>query len=338
MKIGILTFHDGINFGAFLQAYSLQQKIQSLGHEVKIINYKKISFALKEYVHFLKADWKLIRNYRKIRKFKKIHENFNLTSFCTDLSKIGAKFDVFVFGSDEVWNINNPGFGFDPSYFGKGLSNCKLVSYAPSFGSTKPDDKKLHEIEKLLCKFDNISVRDYNSQSIVKQIVGSNPLLVPDPTFLMDQEQWLIAPNQKGYILVYATLLSKQNIEQIKIYADKTGKKLVAIGIYYDWCDENYIDIDPFEWIGYFKNASYVFTSMFHGTIYSILMRRQFTIFMDPYRIQKFSFLLKSLELENRISSNNKPFPENEVIDYSSKEKIIESFSKRGHDYLESAL
>ena len=38
--VGIITFHDSINYGALLQAYALQSYIQSLGFEVDIINYK----------------------------------------------------------------------------------------------------------------------------------------------------------------------------------------------------------------------------------------------------------------------------------------------------------
>ena len=39
MKVGILTFHRAINFGAVLQAYALQEVLSSLGQEVRVINY-----------------------------------------------------------------------------------------------------------------------------------------------------------------------------------------------------------------------------------------------------------------------------------------------------------
>ena len=40
MKIGIVTVQDSNNFGSFLQAYALQAYLKSLGHDVKIIDYK----------------------------------------------------------------------------------------------------------------------------------------------------------------------------------------------------------------------------------------------------------------------------------------------------------
>ena len=39
MKIGILTFHEVFNPGAFLQALATQRLVESLGHEAKIIDY-----------------------------------------------------------------------------------------------------------------------------------------------------------------------------------------------------------------------------------------------------------------------------------------------------------
>ena len=39
MKIGILTFHRAINYGAFLQAFALKTYLTSLGNEVEIVDY-----------------------------------------------------------------------------------------------------------------------------------------------------------------------------------------------------------------------------------------------------------------------------------------------------------
>ena len=40
MKVGILTFHNAINYGAVLQAYALQQSVMALGAECEIIDYR----------------------------------------------------------------------------------------------------------------------------------------------------------------------------------------------------------------------------------------------------------------------------------------------------------
>ncbi|MEP3372654.1 polysaccharide pyruvyl transferase family protein [Maribacter dokdonensis] len=336
MKIGILTFHDGINFGAFLQAYSTQEKLKSLGHDVEIINYKDRVFAFKERAYALRMNGKFFSNAKKVWKFHKAHKLLNNTNFTSNLSTLKSKYDFVFFGSDEIWNINNPGFGYDLSYFGKGLSNTKKVSYAPSFGSTKIDDTKLALIEEYLAKFYAISVRDVNSHDIINKLTGEKPVIVPDPTFLVDQAKWAIEPKIQGnYILVYAYVLKPEHIEVMKQYAKEKNMKLVSVGFYYDWCHENYLGIDPFEWIGFFKNAKYVFTSMFHGTIFAILMRRNFTTFMDPYRLQKFSYLLDTLNIHDRIYGGYENF---NGINYENLEKKIVDYSNIGHQFIESAL
>ena len=38
-KVGIITMHRVPNFGSALQAYALQQKIDSLGYDAEIIDY-----------------------------------------------------------------------------------------------------------------------------------------------------------------------------------------------------------------------------------------------------------------------------------------------------------
>ena len=43
-KIGILTLHNALNYGAFLQAFALQTVLQEQHYEVKIIDLSKNRF------------------------------------------------------------------------------------------------------------------------------------------------------------------------------------------------------------------------------------------------------------------------------------------------------
>ena len=56
MKIGILTFHDGLNHGAFLQAFSTMTYLNTKFDHVQIINYKN------KY-HHRQEGWKHIFKY-----------------------------------------------------------------------------------------------------------------------------------------------------------------------------------------------------------------------------------------------------------------------------------
>ena len=39
MNVGIITFHNAINYGAVLQTYALQTSLQNLNCDVHVINY-----------------------------------------------------------------------------------------------------------------------------------------------------------------------------------------------------------------------------------------------------------------------------------------------------------
>ncbi len=340
MKIGILTFHDGINFGAFLQVFSLKQYLTELGHDVKVIHYKKYEFLFREYVHFIKKNYTFKKNISQILKFNKEFKHLNLTKY---YNKIGSNFkedfDVVFFGSDEIWNINSAALSMDTTYFGKGLPNSvKLVSYAPSFGSTQPNDNKLEQVKDLIENYSAVSVRDYNSQEIVSNLLDKKATLVPDPTFLINHYDWIKYPDfDKKYVIVYASIISEEDIKRVKEYAKQKGLTLISLGINYKWADKSVIDINPFEWMGWLKNAQYVFTSMFHGTIFSIILNKDFTVFMDPYRLNKFSYLIDFLGLEDRIFHNDV----NSIgtsINYEALNEKIEDFSLQGKNFIKEAI
>ncbi|MCB4798325.1 polysaccharide pyruvyl transferase family protein [Neotamlana laminarinivorans] len=339
MRIGILTFHDGINFGAYLQVFSLKQCLTELGHDVKVIHYKKYGFLIKEYIHFIKRKHSYGQNITKINKFHKVFKHLNLTKHYNDVKKIKEDFDVVFFGSDEIWNINSTATSMDTAYFGNGIpGKAKFVSYGPSFGSTKQGDKKLEEIKPLLDRYSSISVRDYNSQKIVTNLTGEEPTLVPDPTFLIDQYERIKYPTiDEKYVIIYASVIKDEDIEIVKAYCKEKGLMLISLGIKYSWADKSVIGISPFEWLGWMKNAEYIFTSMFHGTIFSIILNKNFTVFMDPYRLNKFSYLIDFLGLDNRIYHNN-PNAIGTSIDYDNLNKRINDFSLQGKNFIKAAL
>ena len=53
MRIGILTYHDGINHGAFLQVFSSYTELRKMGFNVEVINYKSLKHWFWEYKCFL---------------------------------------------------------------------------------------------------------------------------------------------------------------------------------------------------------------------------------------------------------------------------------------------
>lgn len=340
-KVGILTFHDGINYGAFMQVYCLYHTIRDLGFEVEIINYKNIEHWWKEWAYFL-AKKSALSNLRKIRKFHSLQQELQRSFFSFDLDKIVSRlqYDIIVVGSDEVWNVNNCLFGFDSGYFGID-SPCIWVSYAPSFGSTSVDDLKLNRIRKNLKGFDSVSVRDDNSSEIVGLLTGSFPQTVPDPTLLRETPELEIETSfDSPYCLVYsASKFSSAEQNEIIKYASENKKKLVSVGTMRKWCDVSFSEAGVGEWLGLYRQADVVFTSMFHGTIFSIKYKKPFCLFMDTYRTNKFYPLLSMLLLQNRIYRiGGLTHTMSQAIDYQLVSKRLAQYKSNGINFLKNSL
>lgn len=343
-KIGILTYHDGFNYGAYLQVYSLYNYIKRCGLNVEIINYKNVRHWYNEYKCILstKNPLLLFNMVRKVLAFKKSQSLLPTGKFTFNANKISNKrFGTVVVGSDEIWNYQQPLVGFDLTYFGKNISADRLISYAASFGAVDGEEEAIpFEINSLLKKFDKISVRDSNSLSILERIGRKDAVLVVDPVFLIDIPINDTHINEEDFILIYTTDLTKDLQEEIRSYANKIGKELISLGYMKRWCDRNIIAIDPFTCLAYFKKASFVITSMFHGTMFSIKYGKQFCTLVDPYRTNKFNPIMEKLLLSQRIKGKRVSLEEilDNNIDYSRVNELLTPLVNTSMKYLNEAL
>ena len=136
MKIGILTFHRTLNYGAVLQCYALQELFRQRGHQVEVIDYriqsvenerKLISLSiLKSSKGFVIKIKYLVRNLLTYRTRKKAISSFNsfierrleLSSPVEGIDGVPSNYDCILFGSDQIWNPKLCG-GFDPVFWGQ---------------------------------------------------------------------------------------------------------------------------------------------------------------------------------------------------------------------------
>jgi hypothetical protein len=298
MKIGILTFHDGINHGAYLQCYSLMKVLQRKYQDVNVINYKNINHWLAEYRVFLirKNPILALRNIVKIYKFHKVHKKFNLDKLTFSRKKIfRTKYDAIIVGSDIIWNYKNVLFGFDPIYFGDGLNTNNLISYAASFGAITVNDTPPDDVIHGLNIFRQVSVRDNNSKKLVEKYISKEAQVVLDPTFLYDFSGEEVLPEHCNFIMIYAFYMPDNIKQEIQNFAAKNNLLTVSVGYPNSWCDKNIVTADPFEWLGYFKEAKFVVTSTFHGTIFSIKYNKKFvTIGNEPINNKVIHLLAKT--------------------------------------------
>ncbi len=301
---GILTFHDGINYGAFLQAYALQKTVEQIDGSTLIINYKSPRFTWREYVCFLKRRNPLAfaANLMKIVAFRLDQRRLRCTRRIYGRQVLsGMSFDNVVIGSDAVWHFTSPLCGYDPTYFGAGINTGRLIAYAVSCGPDSSRDGWPDELPGLLARFERVGIRDTNTGQFVQDVAGRETTPVLDPTLLYDFDAEALTPRESNYIAVYAKDLEEDYVQAIRDVAAATGRQLISIGYRNPWCDVNRFVLSPFRWLGYIAHADLVITSMYHGTLLATKLGRPFCTVVTPYRANKLEDFLRRVDLEDRM-------------------------------------
>ena len=225
----------------------------------------------------------------------------------------------------------------------------KIVSYAASAGFTTIDGLKKYGIydevsDMLKDNFCCISVRDDNTYNLVKTLTGITPEMHLDPVLVGDFSGQIIEKHDLDkYVVVYSyeERMSDRTdeAEAIQRFAHENGLKTVSIGNFQKWTDLK-IKASPFELLGYIKNADYIITDTFHGTIFSIVLKKQFVTIVRESNKQKLNALLKKFSLENRQLRELSELSEILVdpIDFSKANYVREFERKRTVDYLSKVL
>lgn len=342
MKIGILTFHDGINYGAYLQVYSLYRTLQKLGAEPEILNYKGFFHWRWEYrcLIWTKRPARLAANLKKLIAFKGCQKLLKQTSFTFHRTCL-PNYDKVIVGSDEIWNYS-VAHG-DDIYFGIGVPAREKYAYAASFGSVDENDEIPKKLLSGLETFRNISVRDENSMRLLQRNLPQKECIkVLDPTLLYDFNGEEVEPVEKNYILIYTTdnaiPVSVRN--EIISFARQHNRTLVAVGYHMPWCEKNFNTLNPFEWVGFFKCADMIVTTMFHGTMFSIKYKKEFCTILEPYRVNKLKDLLTEFGLEKRIYQEKSGLEDvfHAPIDYVSVEACLKERKKISFDYIKRII
>jgi hypothetical protein len=318
LRVGILTHHNIKNYGAYLQAYALLKTIQDLGHDVVTVNFMNMPHVFANYRPFFIRRLKLnkclttdMRNYfhgyGQFAKFGKAMKHLALTEPVFRASRINALgLDALVVGSDEVWNFKDR--GYHPVKFGVGIKVPILISYAAGTGSVMPDDQVPQHIVDGLRKFDGISVRECNGVDFIQSVLGITPKLVLDPTLIYDfkAEESPSPRLNSNYLLVYQCKLDYDFQRVVSDYAKSHNLMLIGAGCSDTWFDRNLISIDPFEWVGLFKNAEMVVTGTFHGTVFATKYRRDFISYPTSLnRVNKVHSYLNQVGLQSRVTCHS---------------------------------
>lgn len=383
LTVGIITMHKVLNFGSALQAYALQRAVEQLGYKAEIIDYLYpnpehcLYWELPEQVKRPKLSL-LKRIYNKISQIKKqvafektvtregkfqsfYQTFFHLTAeqYSTRywLGKKVPRYDIYLTGSDQVWN---PRFvGYDTSFMLSFVQGAQpKISYASSFSidilPKQYGDCYKHELSKYM----NLSVREKSGAEIIMRLIGKEVEVCCDPTLLLGKEQWLEMANssdyniEEPYILLFVLDYAYDPYPYIFDIVESIHKKLnyriiVLHGKVSEYMEEHHAkcidNAGPADFIKLFSSAAFIITTSFHGTAFALKFRIPFVSVVKTIEEgdSRMYYLLKRVGAEKRALLYNGPIAEKmcdlEVWDQSIDYKL-EQFRHESYTYLKKAL
>ena len=324
LKIGIVTFHWGTNYGGVLQSYALQTFLESLGYEVQIINFAPLTFRDSFLRCFKSRKIKTIlsnlKNYKKEKKIETFRkENLNLTERYYSLEEVKSStntFDVLVTGSDQVWNpygLQSYGLVY---FLPFGGDITKKISYAASFGCVDYPKEVMKKIKPLINEFTAISVREKSGLSILGDEGFNNVELMPDPTLLLNKEDYLkLAKTKKTksekYSFFYTLQPNQILIDSIYKFVNTNIKTISTMDTL-----TGLMSIDS--WLGSIYNSEFVVTNSFHGVIFSLILNKNFIVTPIEGTLtgmnDRIYTLLNKFNLEERLIESYDENKINEII------------------------
>lgn len=325
MKVSTITCQNAINYGARLQCYALAYWLQKQGHEVTVIDYRPYYMrgprlwywpgaSIKKWIGFI-----LRFHYRKnLLKKKKALDAFSQKYIplsekkyysIDDLRNDPPIADVYIAGSDQIWNATFPN-GTDPAYYlDFGSAKIRRESFAASFAITEIEEEKQIIIKKLLQNFDKITVREQSGLKLLNSL-GFEGTIQDDPVFLLSAEEWDKIADGTGagekYVLVYDFYMGDDIKNEALRIAKENGLKIFGIcSKALTYADKNYVYSGPETFVSLIKHATFVLSNSFHGTVFSMIYNVPFKVMDRPdgLNVRMYDLLERRKQSENKDQS-----------------------------------
>ena len=383
-KVGIVSCYFKHNYGSMLQAYATQKILDDMNIENETINIdKNIDFSNGKKKYYmgqvfnfqfiksklgmikLKLDKKINKNLGKNisirdKKYEEFRKNFRLTEPYKTYAELNEKaekdYSSVIVGSDQLWlPVNVVADYYTLNWVPEDVNK---ISFSTSFGVSVIPEKYKEEYKKFLNRINYLSTREVAGQKIIKELTGRDAILVCDPTLLFNKNEWMSIQKEEPIIkgkYIFCYFLGK-NIEHRKFaerLKEKTGYKIVSLNHadeyvkYSDmFADEAPYDVGPAEFLNMIRNAEYVCTDSFHGTVFSLINNVKFFTFRRYSNKSKVSTnsridsLLGIVNLKERLINGDEDV-EKEIekkIDFENVNMKLEEFRNTSKEFLKNAL
>ncbi len=361
MKTEIVTFVRAYNYGAVLQCFALSRYLSKQGVDVEVLDYFppyfRNQYSMRKEAPLLTGfrpyrRWLLkvyarlvawVRNYkfeRFVKKFipigKKQYTSIN------QLEKMSSSCGCYITGSDQVWSPYCA--QFDPVFF-LDFPDAKKkprYSYAASFGAGHIPETMRDQYVNRLSGYQKISVRECVGVKIIEEVLGREAQVCCDPTLLLSQDDWAKMASAKKekepYILVYYVKETRTLQRHAQRLAEEKGMKVVCVPTAMSLecltgrVDRRYgFDVRkacaPEKLLALFRDAEYVLTNSFHGTVFSILFHKQFLVQTELGDGEKNT---RAIELMDALDIRGHDLGESVAqIDYQINWEIIDAKCKQ---------
>lgn len=364
MKIGILTVPFNNNYGGYLQAYALMTVLKKLGHEPTLImrrpnkiKHPFLNFTIKNMIKTVLTGKRYSLKYEAEKYFldrgqkmitfldtyiqpqtKYLYSKKELRAECKN------RFDAYIVGSDQVWRaIYVPDIKNYFLDFTKGW-NVLRIAYAASFGKYRPEyTLKQQEIcGELISRFDAISVREDGGIDTIHNFNWNvkNETVTLDPTMLLladDYKRLLPTTPSLSFGKIFCYVLDAGDVKESLI-----GKVCSLLNKErFDVLKSDGILVSVEDWLCGIRDADYIVTDSFHGTVFSIIFNKPFFVYVNKNRgAERFKSLLENFNLGYRMVENIEQVQSacSKVIDWRKINKKINAKRNASLSFLQKAL
>ena len=382
--VALAINYDYHDYGGMLQAFAMQRALTKIGVDSEAIDFDclKGDINKRKWQYFLSNifDVTIVKEKGRVIA-KKIRTKLNgdlkekfaerdaaFDAFCKESFKVSRKYgtwqdltdgcceyDAVIVGSDQLWLPSNVAGDYYTLNFVP--DDVRKIAYATSFGIGAVPEKMKGQYAQYLSRIERLSARETSGQDIIKQCTGRDVPLVCDPTMLLEKEDWSEIATEKriikdDYVFCYFMGDNPEHREFVKRLAKAKDLKIVAL-LHLDQYianDKEYVDyspynINPADFVNLVKNANYVCTDSFHGTVFSIIFSKNFFTFKRFNKKASLSTNTRLTSLLNRLGLNERLYTGEESVDsnldvsnYDQVQRNLQAFRADSFEYLRKSI
>ncbi len=353
MRIGIVTQPLQGNYGGLMQAWALQQSLRQIGHTPITFDFNYCTPLFRHCLSLSKSFIMRLLGYNRpyykriYNKRDKLFEEFisknisiseQIALYSPELID-NYDLDAVITGSDQVWRpCYNPLIEDMYLRFVRKKEVIKLA-YAASFGVDNWEYNKLltNKCRKHAQQIDAISVREKSGVELCNKYLGGKAMEVLDPTLLHTSNEYEslcygVPKRTTNFLASYVLDMTPEK----EIYINKVAKEKGLEVLIYRAGSNASLSVE--EWLAIYRDAKFIVTDSFHGTVFSIIFNKPFIAIGNSERgISRFVSLLEKIDLQSLLICDLNIIPSLE-IDWENVNMSLNNYKSKSLSFLRDNL